>query len=69
KEWIAQKTDTLTTLLTQVNQEAKENRLIDAIINEKGLKISPLTASVPEEARNFIQKVYASTQTLHIRIL
>lgn len=59
KEWIAQKTDTLTTLLTQVNQEAKENRLIDAIINEKGLKISPLTASVPEEARNFIQKVYA----------
>lgn len=69
KEWIAQKTDTLTTLLTQVNQEAKENRLIDAIINEKGLKISPLTASVPEEARNFIQKVYAMLPKIKVTAL
>lgn len=66
KEWINKKTNIVTALFQEVNESAKNNLLIDAIINEKGLKISPLTNSVPDEARNFIQKVYSMLPKIKI---
>ena len=65
-EWILEKTTMLTKLLEEVNQLAKNDQLIDAIINEKGLKITPLTNNVPENARNFIQKVYTMLPKIKI---
>ena len=44
--------------LETVNQLAKADALPDAIITETGMKITPLTNSVPEAADALIQKAY-----------
>lgn len=44
--------------LEAVNQMAKTNKLPDAIITASGLKITPLTHSVPNEAETVIQQAY-----------
>jgi TnpA family transposase len=45
--------------LTVVNSLAAANELPDAVITESGLKITPLTNSVPADAESFARQVYA----------
>jgi TnpA family transposase len=45
--------------LKTVNNLAESNQLPDAVINESGLKITPLANSVPEEAITLMQKAYS----------
>ncbi len=46
-------------LLEKVNRMAENDELIDVSITEEGLKISPITNSVPKEAEAFLTKVYS----------
>lgn len=45
--------------LEAVNRMAKADELPDAIITESGLKITPLTKSVPDEAENLTSQIYS----------
>ena len=46
-------------LLEKVNRMAENDELIDVSITEEGLKISPVTNSVPKEAEALATKVYS----------
>lgn len=52
--------------LEAVNCMAKADELPDAIITESGLKITPLTKSVPDEAESLISQIYSLLP--HIKI-
>ncbi len=59
-QFLKTRIDLLTSNLKEVNELAINGELIDVIINDNdGLKITPLTNSVPDEAYVFSQKVYA----------
>ena len=45
--------------LTKVDSLAKAGQLPDAVVDEAGLKITPLTNSVPDEVSGLMQKAYA----------
>jgi TnpA family transposase len=57
---------TLEQQLETVNRLAKADALPDAIITESGMKITPLTNSVPEAADALMQKAYALLPHLKI---
>jgi len=58
KEFIQSRIRILTDNLNEVHNLATLSELPDASINNNGLKITPLTNLVPEEASAFNQKVY-----------
>ena len=45
--------------LAKVNKLAAEDALPDAIITENGLKITPIEAIIPTNAKNFVNQVTA----------
>lgn len=59
KEFITGRTDILTANLKEVHKLVLKDELDDAIINDGGLKITPLTNSVTDEAYAFNQKIYS----------
>ena len=59
KDFIQNRLDLLNANLEEVNTLAIKEELPDASINDDGLKITPLTNSVPDEAKAFIHQVYA----------
>jgi TnpA family transposase len=57
-DYLKERFDILSQLLEKVNGLAERGELEDVIISDEGLKISPLTNSVPKEADQLLQKVY-----------
>lgn len=58
-EFIQLRFDLLRNNLEEIIELSANNQLIDATINDNGLKINPLNNSVPPEVHAFNQKVYA----------
>ncbi len=69
KEFITSRADILKANLKEVHELVLKDELHDATINDDGLKITPLTNSVPEEAYAFNQKVYALLPKIKITTL
>ena len=59
ENYLSKKLNLLEERLNTVNSLAEANQLPDAVINESGLKISPLVSSVPEDAEVLMQKACA----------
>ena len=57
-QYLTERLERLLGQLETVNHLAKANALPDAVITESGLKITPLTNSVPDEADAFMQRAY-----------
>lgn len=57
--FIQNRIDLLNMLLDEVHTLANNEELEDAVINDDGLRITPLTNSVPEDINEFSQKVYS----------
>jgi TnpA family transposase len=58
-DYLSKQISNLEERLRIVNHLAESNQLPDAVINESGLKITPLVNSVPEEAEVLMQKACA----------
>jgi TnpA family transposase len=56
----------LTLILDEVHKLAINNEMPDVIINDDGLKVTPLTNSVPDEVYSFSQKVYSMLPKIKI---
>jgi len=67
--FIEKRINVLTENLEKVNRLAIKNKLPDASINKDGLKITPLTNSVPDEAAAFNEKIYALLPKIKITSL
>lgn len=65
-QYLRERLQTLEHQLKTVNDLAKANELPDAIITESGLKITPLTNSVPDAADALMQRTYGLLP--HIKI-
>jgi len=59
EEYLQERITLLNDLLVKVNQMAEREELPDVSITDEGLKISPLTNSVPKEAEGLMAKAYA----------
>lgn len=56
EEYLQERMQLLEDRLTRVDRMAQANELPDAVINESGLKITPLDAAVPDAAQALIDK-------------
>ena len=66
QEFINPRTTLLISMLDEVHKLAINNEIPDVIINDDGLKVTPLTNSVPDEVYTFSQKVYAMLPKIKI---
>jgi len=66
QEFINSRTTLLISMLDEVHKLAINNEIPDVIINDDGLKVTPLTNSVPDEVYTFSQKVYAMLPKIKI---
>lgn len=66
ESWLLDRRQRLSSRLAEVNQKALSGSLPDAILDEGGLKISPLRNAVPEEAEDLKAQIYGLLPRIRI---